>query len=146
MAHPYHLDQRAALDAIEAQRAAYEETIRQMAEGTYAGLAARGSADICNPGWRADCEQRKQETIDAVKATANEQVPYNVQGVCTLHILLTISAYVSLLVFGRVQPFLGDRGPHAAQRSGQASRGQEKPRIVSTHLDTWCTILTNPTS
>ncbi len=31
--------------------------------------------------WRADCEQRKQETIDAVKATANEQVPYNVQGV-----------------------------------------------------------------
>ncbi|KAI0698973.1 hypothetical protein C8T65DRAFT_581645 [Cerioporus squamosus] len=56
-------NQRAALDAIEAQRAAYEETIRQMAEG-----------------WRADCEQHKQETIEAVKATANEQVPYNVQG------------------------------------------------------------------
>ena len=31
--------------------------------------------------WRADCEQRKQETIDAVKATANDQIPYNVQGV-----------------------------------------------------------------
>ncbi|RDX52641.1 hypothetical protein OH76DRAFT_1554302 [Lentinus brumalis] len=56
-------NQRAALDAIEAQRVAYEETIRQMAEG-----------------WRADCEQHKQETIDAVKATAHEQVPYNVQG------------------------------------------------------------------
>ncbi|KAI0752741.1 hypothetical protein C8Q80DRAFT_472567 [Daedaleopsis nitida] len=55
--------QRAALDAIEQQRLAYEGTIREMAEG-----------------WRADCEQRKQETIDAVKATANEQVPYNVQG------------------------------------------------------------------
>ncbi|OSD01052.1 hypothetical protein PYCCODRAFT_1436831 [Trametes coccinea BRFM310] len=56
-------NQRAALDAIEEQRAAYEGTIRDMAEA-----------------WRADCEQRKQETIEAVKATANEQVPYNVQG------------------------------------------------------------------
>ncbi|KAI0657507.1 hypothetical protein C8Q70DRAFT_1073905 [Cubamyces menziesii] len=56
-------NQRAALDAIEQQRVAYEGTIRDMAEA-----------------WRADCEQRKQETIEAVKATANEQVPYNVQG------------------------------------------------------------------
>ena len=38
--------------------------------------------------WRADCEQRKQETIEAVKATANEQVPYNVQGVSGLVSLL----------------------------------------------------------
>ncbi|CDO77429.1 hypothetical protein BN946_scf184857.g36 [Trametes cinnabarina] len=56
-------NQRAALDAIEEQRVAYEGTIRDMADA-----------------WRADCEQRKQETIEAVKATANEQVPYNVQG------------------------------------------------------------------
>ncbi|KAI9060094.1 hypothetical protein FKP32DRAFT_1595832 [Trametes sanguinea] len=56
-------NQRAALEAIEQQRAAYEGTIQSMAET-----------------WRADCEQRKQETIEAVKATANEQVPYNVQG------------------------------------------------------------------
>ncbi|KAH9854565.1 hypothetical protein C2E23DRAFT_867186 [Lenzites betulinus] len=56
-------NQRAALEAIEQQRVAYEGTIRDMAEA-----------------WRADCEQRKQETIEAVKATANEQIPYNVQG------------------------------------------------------------------
>ncbi|EIW53326.1 uncharacterized protein TRAVEDRAFT_40040 [Trametes versicolor FP-101664 SS1] len=56
-------NQRAALEAIEQQRVAYEGTIRDMAEA-----------------WRADCEQRKQETIEAVKATAHEQVPYNVQG------------------------------------------------------------------
>ncbi|KAI0672290.1 hypothetical protein C8Q78DRAFT_1188212 [Trametes maxima] len=55
--------QRAALEAIEQQRAAYEATIRDMAEA-----------------WRADCDQRKEETIEAVKATANEQIPYNVQG------------------------------------------------------------------
>ncbi|KAI1786929.1 hypothetical protein LXA43DRAFT_897130 [Ganoderma leucocontextum] len=56
-------NQRQALDAIEQQRIAYEGTIREMAEA-----------------WRADCEQRKMETIEAVKATANEQIPYNVQG------------------------------------------------------------------
>ena len=33
------------------------------------------------PGWRADCERHHQETIDAVKSTANEQVSFNVQGV-----------------------------------------------------------------
>ncbi|KAH9927913.1 uncharacterized protein BXZ73DRAFT_90629 [Epithele typhae] len=55
--------QQEALEAIQQQREAYEGTIQNMAEA-----------------WRADCEQRKQETIDAVKATANEQIPYNVQG------------------------------------------------------------------
>ncbi|EJF61726.1 hypothetical protein DICSQDRAFT_169744 [Dichomitus squalens LYAD-421 SS1] len=56
-------NQRQALDAIEQQRIAYEGTIREMAEA-----------------WRADCERHKNETIEAVKATANEQIPYNVQG------------------------------------------------------------------
>ena len=32
-------------------------------------------------GWRADCERHHQETIEAVRSTANEQVSFNVQGV-----------------------------------------------------------------
>lgn len=70
------------MDAIEQQRAAYEGTIREMAEGKL-GLVNVSSSTLTTTSvaWRADCEQRKQETIDAVKATANEQVPYNVQGV-----------------------------------------------------------------
>lgn len=31
--------------------------------------------------WRADSAQYHQETIDSVRSTANEQVPFNVQGV-----------------------------------------------------------------
>ncbi|KAM5533001.1 hypothetical protein V8D89_013343, partial [Ganoderma adspersum] len=56
-------NQRQALDAVEQHRIVYEGTIRDMADA-----------------WRADCEQQKMETIEAVKAMANEQVPYNIQG------------------------------------------------------------------
>ena len=42
-------------------------------------MAHVASNDLLS-AWRADCEQRKAETIEAVKATANEQIPYNVQG------------------------------------------------------------------
>jgi hypothetical protein len=31
--------------------------------------------------WRADYTQQHQETIDTVRSTAQEQVPFNVQGV-----------------------------------------------------------------
>ena len=56
--------------------------------------------------WRADCEQRKQETIDAVKATANEQIPYNVQGVSyhplyALFRVLTMNTSISTSSAGR---------------------------------------------
>ncbi|KAF9476042.1 hypothetical protein BDN70DRAFT_812953, partial [Pholiota conissans] len=30
--------------------------------------------------WRADCERHHSETIDAVRDTAHQQVPFNVQG------------------------------------------------------------------
>ncbi|ESK83171.1 hypothetical protein Moror_14980, partial [Moniliophthora roreri MCA 2997] len=30
--------------------------------------------------WRADCERHHQETLDAVRETADEQVPFNIQG------------------------------------------------------------------
>jgi hypothetical protein len=39
------------------------------------------SIDPSIPGWRADCTRHQEETINAVKATAQEQVPYNVEGV-----------------------------------------------------------------
>ena len=40
----------------------------------------KGCVLITFLAWRADCEWHKNETIEAVKATANEQIPYNVQG------------------------------------------------------------------
>jgi hypothetical protein len=31
--------------------------------------------------WRAECERQNEATIDAIRATAQEQVPFNVQTV-----------------------------------------------------------------
>lgn len=35
---------------------------------------------LLSSGWRADCERHHEETISAVRSTAHEQVPFNVQG------------------------------------------------------------------
>jgi hypothetical protein len=37
--------------------------------------------DSALSGWRADCARHHEETINAVRQTAQEQVPFNVQGV-----------------------------------------------------------------
>lgn len=34
--------------------------------------------------WRADSQRQHEETIEAVRSTAQEQVPFNVQGVSGL--------------------------------------------------------------
>ncbi len=52
-------------------------------------LVAERSIDM-----RADCERRHEETLDAVRATAQEQVAFNVREVHTLH----------LAVFGLLRP------------------------------------------
>ena len=52
----------------------------------YQRVSSSGFPRSSNPhwrllGWRVDSNRQHQETISAVRATANEQVPYNVQGV-----------------------------------------------------------------
>ena len=37
--------------------------------------------EMFSESWRADCARHHEETINAVKSTAQEQVPYNVEGV-----------------------------------------------------------------
>lgn len=39
------------------------------------------SITYLSPGWRADSARQHEETLNAVRATAQEQVPFNVQGV-----------------------------------------------------------------
>jgi hypothetical protein len=34
--------------------------------------------------WRSDLAANREETLAAIRETANEQVPYNVRGVCVL--------------------------------------------------------------
>lgn len=72
------------------------------------------------PGWRADCERHHEETINTVKATANEQIPFNVQGVCFfLRVSERLVRKLTRLsaVSGWVQQSLSDRGSHASWRS-----------------------------
>lgn len=49
-------------------------------------------------GWRADCQRHHEETITAVRQTANEQVPFNVQGVRVLtsdYLIFVFTSFVT---------------------------------------------------
>lgn len=49
---------------------------------------------IVSIGWRADCARQHEDTINSVRQTAQEQVPFNVQGVSTFSSLLRNQAYL----------------------------------------------------
>ncbi|KAF8958935.1 hypothetical protein BDZ97DRAFT_1761747 [Flammula alnicola] len=60
-------------DSKEALEKIIEDLQRQNAE-------QRELLQSLSESWRADCEKHHLETIEAVRSTANEQVPFNVQG------------------------------------------------------------------
>ena len=74
-------------------------------------------------GWRADSNRQHEETISAVRATANEQVPYNVQGVSIDTFCWTPSdvANIDSTVSRRIQQGSCHRGSYALGRSWQAA-------------------------
>jgi len=55
-----------------------EELARQNAE-------QRELLDQMAESWRNDSARNREETLAAIRETANEQVPYNVQGVSCLY-------------------------------------------------------------
>ena len=57
-----------------------EELARQNAE-------QRELFDQMNEIWRNESARNREETLVAIRETANEQVPYNVQGVSCLYLL-----------------------------------------------------------
>jgi hypothetical protein len=64
MAHLLFLALESIIEELQRQNAEQRELLKQLSED-----------------WRNDCERHHRETIDAVKSTAQEQVPFNVQGV-----------------------------------------------------------------
>lgn len=70
--------------------------------------------------WRADCARHQEETINAVKATAQEQVPYNVEGVRHYVLLLIDHCLTSFLVPQRILKGPRSGSSHVARRSWQA--------------------------
>ncbi|KAG6380162.1 hypothetical protein JVT61DRAFT_8251 [Boletus reticuloceps] len=76
-------EQAAAREREEEQRQANEGKpgIEQVMEELQRQNAEqRELLNSLSESWRADSTRQHQETINAVRATANEQVPYNVQG------------------------------------------------------------------
>lgn len=62
-----------------------EELARQNAE-------QRELLDQMAESWRNDTARNREETLAAIRETANEQVPYNVQGVsCLCPAVLTLA-------------------------------------------------------
>lgn len=71
-------------------------------------------------GWRAESMQRHEDTLKAVRATAEEQVHFNVQGVSTMYTTLDAS-HMNAIVPGRVQQGACLGSSHALGRSRQVA-------------------------
>lgn len=65
-----------------------EELARQNAE-------QRELLDQMAESWRNDSARNREETLAAIRETANEQVPYNVQGVSFLYPAIHASTYTT---------------------------------------------------
>lgn len=70
------------LEELQRQNAEQRELLTSLSESRSEFNYLRGrSADSCSADWRADSTRQHEETIEAVRSTAQEQVPFNVQGV-----------------------------------------------------------------
>ena len=65
-----------------------EELARQNAE-------QRELLDQMAESWRNDSARNREETLAAIRETANEQVPYNVQGVGCLYPAISASTHTT---------------------------------------------------
>jgi len=65
-----------------------EELARQNAE-------QRELLDQMAESWRNDSARNREETLAAIRETANEQVPYNVQGVSFLYPAIYTSTHTT---------------------------------------------------
>ena len=65
-----------------------EELARQNAE-------QRELLDQMAESWRNDSARNREETLAAIRETANEQVPYNVQGVSLFYPAVSASAHTT---------------------------------------------------
>jgi hypothetical protein len=74
--------------------------------------------------------QRHEDTLNAVRATAQEQVHFNVQGVSLRSFILCPRADRCPAVSGRVQQGARVRSAHAARRGRQAPRGEARAAVV----------------
>lgn len=78
------------MNDLRRQNAELSELLRNLSNGMFISrillvMYMHGrSLVLHHVDWRNDCERHHIEIIDQVRATANEQVPFNVQNVCDI--------------------------------------------------------------
>lgn len=90
---------------LRQQNAEQRELLTQFSESMRFKLYSSSIAFVFTfllPGWRNECEKHHEETISAVRSTANQQVPFNVQGVGLKEytFLFSVVNFVLSLVLG----------------------------------------------
>jgi hypothetical protein len=71
------------IDELRRQNAEQRELLTNLSESKSLRSPFLSLSHIPSAAWRADCERHHEETINSVRSTAQEQVPFNVQGVST---------------------------------------------------------------
>ncbi|KAL0578538.1 hypothetical protein V5O48_003439 [Marasmius crinis-equi] len=61
----------------DSERPGFEQMIEELQKQN---AEQRALLERLSNDWRDDCERHHQETLDAVRSTADEQIPFNVQG------------------------------------------------------------------
>jgi hypothetical protein len=70
------------LEALQKQNAEQTALLTSLADGRrFTTMSAVSLIDRIVAGWRADSDRQHAETLETVRLTAQEQVPYNVQTV-----------------------------------------------------------------
>lgn len=86
------------LEELQRQNAEQRELLNSLSDSQYSlSQFIYGCLIFLHLDWRADSQRQHDETIEAVRSTAQEQVPFNVQGVSTIpnHITCRYSSSLS---------------------------------------------------
>lgn len=81
------------IEQLKQQNQEQRELLQSLSESEYRLMrCGRIEIDLLFIDWLTECARHHQETVDAVRQTANEQVPFNVQGV-RLHKFIVLRIY-----------------------------------------------------
>ena len=70
------------IEELQRENAELQQLLCSMFDSKYYSYIFNSDSDlICQLAWWADCTRQHQETLDAIQATANVQVLFNVQGI-----------------------------------------------------------------
>ena len=88
------------IDELRRQNAEQRELLNALSESKSLEPLFVPLSHIPSAAWRADCERHHEETINSVRSTAQEQVPFNVQG-ASIILSCSVRPLISLIAVSR---------------------------------------------